>query len=220
MSTTVVIADDQRMVRECFRAVLDAQPDLEVVGVAADGAEAVTAADELRPDVVLMDIRMPVLDGLAATERIALDGSGDGPRVLVLTTFDLDDYVYRALRAGASGFLLKDSPLADLVNAVRVVAAGNALFAPSVTRRLIADFAARRPRPQDTSGLAQLTARELEVLRLIARGLSNVEIAVALVIVEQTAKSHVSRVLTKLGLRDRAQAVVLAYEAGLVVAGE
>ncbi|WP_407649461.1 response regulator [Goodfellowiella coeruleoviolacea] len=217
----MLIVDDQTMVRESFRAVLAAQPDIEVVGEASTGAEAVEAAGRLRPDVVLMDVRMPVLDGLTATQRILTAATGNhAPRVLVLTTFDLDDYVYRALRAGASGFLLKDSPLADLVNAVRLVAAGNALFAPSVTRRLIAEFADRLPHRPDHHGLAQLTPREREVLRLVARGLSNAEIAAVLVIAEQTAKTHVSRVLTKLGLRDRAQAVVLAYEAGLVVPGE
>ena len=216
MRTTVLIVDDQTMVRESFRAVLAAQPDLAVVGEAGDGAQAVRASRELRPDVVLMDVRMPVLDGLAAAEQILADDPG--PRVLMLTTFDIDDYVYRAIRCGASGFLLKDAPLADLVNAVRVIASGNALFAPTVTRRLVAEFAKRRTAPV-AAELDRLTAREQEVLGLIARGLSNAEIADALTIVEQTAKTHVSRVLTKLGLRDRAQAVVLAYEAGLVVPG-
>ena len=218
MSTSVLIVDDQTMVRESFRAVLSAQDDLDVVGEASNGVDAIAQAAALRPDVVLMDVRMPVMDGLEATSRIV--AGEDGPRVLVLTTFDLDDYVYRALRAGASGFLLKDSPVADLVNAVRVVASGNALFAPSVTRRLIADFATRSRHKPDATGLDQLTARETEVLGLIARGLSNSDIAGSLVIAEQTAKTHVSRVLTKLSLRDRAQAVVLAYEAGLVVPGE
>ncbi|WP_328608308.1 response regulator transcription factor [Amycolatopsis sp. NBC_00345] len=220
MAVTVVIADDQTMVRQSFRAVLDAQPDIEVVGEAATGTEAVTACRRLRPDLVLMDIRMPELDGLAATRLILGDDRDAGPRVLMLTTFDADEYVYGALGAGASGFLLKDSPLDDLVAAVRMVAAGNALFAPAVTRRVIAGFAGRRPRTQDVARLADLTARELEVLRLIAQGLSNVDIAKELVIAEQTAKTHVSRVLGKLGLRDRAQAVVLAYEAKLVVPGE
>ncbi|MFF1614263.1 response regulator [Amycolatopsis sp. NPDC058278] len=220
MTLTVVIADDQTMVRQSFRAVLDAQPDIRVTGEARTGAEAVTACRELRPDLVLMDIRMPELDGLAATRQI-LAGAPDGrPRVLVLTTFDADEYVYGALGAGASGFLLKDSPLDDLVVAVRMVAAGNALFAPAVTRRVIEGFAAQLPRTQDTARLRELTARENEVLRLIARGLSNADIAARLVIAEQTAKTHVSRVLGKLRLRDRAQAVVLAYEAGLVVPGE
>jgi DNA-binding NarL/FixJ family response regulator len=221
MTTSVLIVDDQTMVRESFRAVLAAQPDLSVIGEAGDGARAVLAVRELQPDVVLMDVRMPVLDGLAATEKILAETPGpDGPKVLMLTTFDIDDYVYRALRCGASGFLLKDAPLADLVNAVRVVASGNALFAPSVTRRLVAEFSRYnpdRPAPPDLLGL---TAREREVLRLVAKGLSNAEIAQTLNIVEQTAKTHVSRVFGKLGLRDRAQAVVLAYEAGLVVAGE
>jgi DNA-binding NarL/FixJ family response regulator len=222
MTTSVLIVDDQTMVRESFRAVLSAQPDLTVVGEAGDGAQAVLAVRELRPDVVLMDVRMPVLDGLAATEKILAESqdSAGGPRVLMLTTFDIDDYVYRALRCGASGFLLKDAPLADLVNAVRVVASGNALFAPSVTRRLAAEFSRHnpdRPAPPDLLGL---TARELEVLRLVGKGLSNTEIAETLNIVEQTAKTHVSRMFGKLGLRDRAQAVVLAYEAGLVVPGE
>jgi DNA-binding NarL/FixJ family response regulator len=221
MTTTVLIVDDQTMVRESFRAVLAAQPDLTVVGEAGDGAQAVLAVRELRPDVVLMDVRMPVLDGLAATEKIMAEAPGpDAPRVLMLTTFDIDDYVYRALRCGASGFLLKDAPLADLVNAVRVVSSGNALFAPSVTRRLIAEFSRHNPDRPAPADLRDLTAREREVLRLVARGLSNAEIAQALQIVEQTAKTHVSRVFGKLGLRDRAQAVVLAYEAGLVVPGE
>ncbi|BAL86887.1 putative two-component system response regulator [Actinoplanes missouriensis 431] len=212
----VLIADDQAMVRQGFGALLAAQPDLLVVGDAANGADAVTAARELRPDVVLMDVRMPVMDGLEATRRLA-----GGPKVLILTTFDLDDYVYEALRAGASGFLLKDAPADDLVTAVRVVASGEALLAPSVTRRLIAEFAARparnRPRPVE---LNALTPRETDVLRLIARGRSNQEIAADLVVAEQTVKTHIGKILGKLGLRDRAQAVVLAYETGLVAAGE
>jgi DNA-binding NarL/FixJ family response regulator len=221
MTIKVLIADDQAMVREGFGALLAAQPDLLVVGDAANGAEAVAAARRLDPDVVLMDVRMPVLDGLAATRQLLGDRAADRPRVLILTTFDLDDYVYEALRAGASGFLLKDAPAADLVQAVRVVAGGDALLAPAVTRRLIAEFAARpRPdRPRPTS-LAGLTARETEVLRLIARGRSNGEIATDLVVAEQTVKTHVGRILGKLGLRDRAQAVVVAYESGLVAAGE
>ncbi|MDW5328179.1 response regulator transcription factor [Plantactinospora sp. KLBMP9567] len=218
----VLIADDQAMVRQGFGALLAAQPDLLVVGDAANGAEAVTAARRLDPDVVLMDVRMPVLDGLAATRQLLGDRpEADRPRVLILTTFDLDDYVYEALRAGASGFLLKDAPAADLVQAVRVVAAGDALLAPAVTRRLIAEFAARpgRDRPRPVS-LAGLTPRETEVLRLIARGRSNGEIAADLVVAEQTVKTHVGRILSKLDLRDRAQAVVVAYESGLVTAGD
>jgi DNA-binding NarL/FixJ family response regulator len=211
----ILIADDQAMVREGFGALLAAQPDMVVVGNAPDGETAVTRSRALDPDVVLMDIRMPVMDGLEATRRLA-----GGPKILILTTFDLDDYVYEALRAGASGFLLKDAPAADLINAVRVVAAGEALLAPSVTRRLIAEFAARkhadRPRP---AALNALTPRETDVLRLIARGLSNQEIAGELVVAEQTVKSHVGRILTKFDLRDRAQAVVFAYETGLVVPG-
>jgi DNA-binding NarL/FixJ family response regulator len=217
-ATRCLIADDQAMVREGFAAVLAAQPGLLVVGQAADGAQAVHQARQLRPDVVLMDVRMPVMDGLQATRQIL--SAPPGPRVLMLTTFDLDDYVYAALRAGASGFLLKDATAAELVHAVRVVAAGDALLAPSVTRRLIADFA-RQPRlgspfPQ---ALGALTQRETEVLGLIARGLSNTEISENLFIAEQTTKTHVGRILAKLGLRDRAQAVVLAYETGLVTPG-
>jgi len=222
VTTRCLIADDQAMVREGFAAVLAAQPGLEVAGQAADGADAVRMARHLHPDVVLMDVRMPVMDGLQATREILNTAASPDyrPRVLMLTTFDLDDYVYEALRAGASGFLLKDATAAELVNAVRVVAAGDALLAPSVTRRLIADFA-RRPRegPRATATLAGLTTRETEVLRLIAGGLSNAEISDALVIAEQTTKTHVSRILAKLGLRDRAQAVVVAYETGLVTPG-
>ena len=223
-----LIADDQAMVREGFGALLAAQDGLEVAGLAADGAEAVALARRLRPDVVLMDVRMPVMDGLAATREL-LRGpapSSDGPRVLMLTTFDLDEYVYEALRAGASGFLLKDAPADELTRAVRVVAAGDALLAPSVTRRLIADYARRpfmaQPATSGTSqsALRDLTPRETEVLRLIARGLSNAEISAALVIAEQTTKTHVGRILMKLGLRDRAQAVVVAYESGLITPGE
>ncbi|MEU7479817.1 response regulator transcription factor [Lentzea sp. NPDC042327] len=219
MNTTVLIADDQTMVRQSFRAVLAAQPDITVVGEASNGADAVHAAVRDRPDVVLMDVRMPVMDGLEAT-RLILGTPDLGTRVLMLTTFDVDEYVYGALRVGASGFLLKDAPLEDLVNAVRVVAAGNALFAPAVTRRLVAEFAARRPGAVRPERADRLTAQELKVLRLVARGLSNTEIAAALVIVEQTAKTHVSRVFAKLGVRDRAQAIVAAYEMGIVVPGE
>ncbi|MFD4675265.1 response regulator [Lentzea sp. NPDC058450] len=218
MSIKVLIVDDQTMVRQSFHAVLNAQPDITVVGEAGNGADAVHAAIRDRPDVVLMDVRMPVMDGLEAAREILGDPDLD-TRVLMLTTFDIDEYVYGALRAGASGFLLKDAPLDDLVNAVRVVAAGNALFAPAVTRRLIAEFAAR-PDPVAPERAGRLTAQELKVLRLVARGLSNTEIAAALVIVEQTAKTHVSRVFAKLGVRDRAQAIVAAYEMGIVVPGE
>ena len=215
-----LIADDQAMVREGFGALLAAQPGITVAGLAADGAEAVRLARRARPDVVLMDVRMPVLDGLAATRELL--AAGDGPKVLMLTTFDLDEYVYEALRAGASGFMLKDAPAAELVHAVRVVAAGDALLAPSVTRRLIADFT-RRPRPagpRPRGPLAELTPREAEVLTLIARGLSNAEISATLVIAEQTTKTHIGRILMKLQLRDRAQAVVFAYESGLVTPGD
>ena len=215
----VLIADDQAMVREGFGALLAAQPDLLVVGSAPDGAAAVAAARRLDPDVVLMDVRMPVMDGLEATRRLLTPGAS--VRVLILTTFDLDDYVYEAPRAGARGFLLKDAPAADHVHAVRVVAAGEALLAPSVTRRLIAEFAARPlARPPRPTALTGLTPRETDVLRLIARGRSNQEIAAELVVAEQTVKTHVGRILAKLTLRDRAQAVVYAYESGLIAAGE
>ena len=215
-----LIADDQAMVREGFGALLAAQPGIVVAGLAADGAEAVKMARRATPDVVLMDVRMPVMDGLAATREL-LSGNG-GPRILMLTTFDLDEYVYEALRAGASGFLLKDAPAAELVHAVRVVAAGDALLAPSVTRRLIADFTKRPRRASAPHGaaLGQLTPREAEVLTLIARGMSNAEISATLVIADQTTKTHVGRILMKLQLRDRAQAVVFAYESGLVTPGE
>ena len=221
-TTRCLIADDQAMVREGFAAVLAAQPGLLVVGQAADGAEAVSQARHTRPDIILMDVRMPVMDGLQAARTI-LDGHAAGtagPRVIMLTTFDLDDYVYAALRAGASGFLLKDATAAELVHAVRVVAAGDALLAPSVTRRLIADFA-RQPRAGQAfpAALEALTQRETEVLSLIARGLSNAEISATMFIAMQTTKTYVGRILAKLDLRDRAQAVVLAYETGLVTAG-
>ena len=220
-TTRCLIADDQAMVREGFAAVLTAQPGLHVVGQAADGAAAVRQARHLHPDLILMDVRMPVMDGLEATREILGSAIGEPrPRVLMLTTFDLDDYVYAALRAGASGFLLKDATAAELVHAVRVVAAGDALLSPSVTRRLIADFARRPPpEPPFPGTLNVLTQRETEVLRLIARGLSNAEISDTLVIAEQTTKTHVGRILAKLDLRDRAQAVVLAYETGLVTPG-
>jgi DNA-binding NarL/FixJ family response regulator len=222
--TRCLIADDQAMVREGFAAVLAAQPGMLVVGQAGDGADAVRQTRHLQPDIVLMDVRMPVMDGLQATREILrAAATPERPRVLMLTTFDLDDYVYQALRAGASGFLLKDATAADLVHAVRVVAAGDALLAPSVTRRLIADFAKRPPaRTSATAGLphSPLTPREEEVLTLIARGMSNAEIRDTLVIAEQTTKTHVGRILMKLQLRDRAQAVVFAYESGLVTPGE
>jgi DNA-binding NarL/FixJ family response regulator len=217
----VLLADDQAMVREGFGALLAAQPDIVVVGGAADGAEAVAAARRHDPDVVLMDIRMPRLDGLSATRQLLdVPPGAHRPRVLMLTTFDLDEYVFEALRAGASGFLLKDAPSADLVHAIRVVAAGEALLAPSVTRRLIEDYATRRPARMRPAVLNTLTPRETDVLRLVARGQSNQEIAESLVLAEQTVKTHVSRILTKLDLRDRAQAVVFAYESGLVTPGE
>jgi DNA-binding NarL/FixJ family response regulator len=215
-----LIADDQAMVREGFGALLGAQDGITVVGLAADGAQAVTLAREAHPDVILMDVRMPVMDGLAATRELLRGGTGSALRVLMLTTFDLDEYVYESLRAGASGFLLKDAPAAELVRAVRVVAAGDALLAPSVTRRLIAGYARRPPPAVRTAALRQLTPREAEVLALIARGLSNTEISEHLVIAEQTTKTHVGRILMKLALRDRAQAVVFAYESGLVTPGE
>ena len=217
-ATRVLIADDQALVRAGFRMVLEAEEDIAVVGEAANGEQAVDGARRLAPDVVLMDIRMPELDGIEATRRIA--GGGDGaPRVLMLTTFDLDEYVYDALRAGASGFLLKDSPPEQLVTAIRVVAGGEALLAPSVTSRLIEQFARGRA-PAPPAELDELTARELEVFGLVARGLSNAEIAAQLVVGDTTVKTHVARLLAKLGLRDRVQAVVLAYESGIVSPGE
>jgi DNA-binding NarL/FixJ family response regulator len=214
----VVVADDHQVIRTGYAALLDSQPDFTVIGTACDGAEAVRICDELRPDVVLMDVRMPGMDGIEATRRLA--GSGkDGPRILVLTTFDLDEYVYDALRAGASGFLLKDVTAERLFDAVRVVAAGEALLAPTVTRRLISEFARLRPQPDaaPTTALSALTPRETQVLRLVAEGLSNPEVAARLVVTEETVKTHVSRVPNKLRLRDRTQAVVTAYESGLVV---
>jgi len=218
VTISVLVVDDQEMVRAGFSALLDAQADLEVVGQAGDGAEAVVLAAELHPDVILMDVRMPVLDGLAATRRILeAAAAGDSPRVIMLTTFDLDDYVYAALRAGASGFLLKHSTPDELAAAVRIVAAGDALLAPSVTRRLVEDFA--RAQPVVPIVPVHLTPRETDVLRLVARGLSNRQIAAELVLAEQTVKTHVSNILTKLDLRDRAQAVVYAYEAGVVIPG-
>ncbi len=214
----VLLVDDQRLVRSGFRMILRAEAGIEVIGEASDGAEAVAAARELAPDVVLMDVRMPNVDGLEATRQI-VDGSLGAPRVLVLTTFDLDEYVYEALRAGASGFLLKDAPEEQLVAGIRIVADGGALFAPAVTRRLIEEFAQRGIGQAQPPALDELTARELEVLRLLARGLSNAEIAAALVISDHTVKTHVARVLAKLDLRDRTQAVIAAYESGLVRPG-
>jgi DNA-binding NarL/FixJ family response regulator len=219
----IVVADDHQIVRSGFAALLATQPDFTVVGTAEDGAEAVLVCQQAAADVVLMDVRMPGTDGIEATRRLAALGPGR-PRVLILTTFDLDDYVYDALRAGASGFLLKDVTAERLFDAVRVVAAGEALLAPTVTRRLISEFARQRPRhPGSQAGdarLASLTPRETQVLRLVAEGLSNPEIAARLVVTEETVKSHVSRMLGKLGLRDRTQAVVTAYETGLVVPGD
>ncbi|WP_188191275.1 response regulator [Nonomuraea sp. SYSU D8015] len=211
----VVIADDHLVVRTGFAELLDTQPDIEVAGTAADGAEAVRICRELAPDVVLMDVRMPGMGGIEATRELAGPG---GPRVLILTTFDLDEYVYDALRAGASGFLLKDVTAERLFDAVRVIAAGEALLAPAVTRRLIREFARLGPRSDaPVAALSTLTPRETQVLRLVAEGLSNPEIAARLVVTEETVKTHVSRVLNKLRLRDRTQAVVAAYETGLVV---
>jgi DNA-binding NarL/FixJ family response regulator len=209
----IVVADDQEVVRAGFAALLDTQPDLTVVATACDGAEALRVCRDRHPDVVLMDVRMPAMDGIEATRRLSADRGA--PRILMLTTFDLDEHVYDALAAGASGFLLKDATAERLFDAVRVVAAGEALLAPSVTRRLIGEFARLRRAAPTT--LAELTPRETEVLQLVAEGLSNAEIADRLVVGEETVKTHVSRVLRKLGLRDRAQAVVTAYESGLVV---
>ena len=221
MTIRVLVADDQGMVRSGFSILLNAQPDIEVVGEAVNGQEAIARAAELRPDVILMDVRMPVLDGLQATRQIAGAAADGAPRVLILTTFDLDDYVYEALRSGASGFLLKDASAGELAEAVRVVAAGDALLAPGVTRRLIAEFARLgAPRAASRRNLDDLTDRETEVLALVARGMSNAEIAAHLVLSEQTVKTHVSRILMKLALRDRAQAVVFAYESGLIRPGE
>jgi DNA-binding NarL/FixJ family response regulator len=217
MSIRVVVVDDQEIVRAGFAALLETQADLAVVGTAADGEEGVRLCREQLPDVVLMDIRMPTLDGIEATRQLADDGAVTA-RVIMLTTFDLDEYVYDALGAGASGFLLKDVVAETLFDAVRVVAAGDALLAPAVTRRLVSEFARLRPTlPRRPDELSQLTPRETEVLRLVAEGLSNGEIAERLVVSDQTVKTHVSRVLTKLHLRDRTQAVVVAYECGLVV---
>ncbi len=215
----VLIADDQEMVRAGFRMLLESRPDIDVVGEAGDGEQAVTMTRRLRPDVVLMDVRMPVLDGIAATERLSADPAVQA-RVLVLTTFDLDDYVYGALRAGASGFLLKDAPPEQLIAGIHTVAAGEALLAPAITQRVIQAFVTMPARRDPSAELAELTAREREVLELLARGLSNAEIASRLVITETTTKTHVARVLAKLRLRDRVHAVIYAYEAGIVVPGD
>jgi DNA-binding NarL/FixJ family response regulator len=217
----VLIVDDQSLVRAGFRMILEAEQDVEVVGEASDGAEALAAAAELVPDVILMDVRMPNVDGLEATRRL-LEGSTDGPRVLILTTFDLDEYVWEALRAGASGFLLKDTPPEQLVEAIHVVAAGDALLSPAITRRVIEEYvgrppaAIRRPAPE----FDELTAREVEMLRYLARGLSNAEIAREASVSETTVKTHIAHILLKLRLRDRVQAVVFAYENGVVAPGE
>jgi DNA-binding NarL/FixJ family response regulator len=225
-ATRIVVVDDQDVVRSAFEVLLATQLDFAVVGSAADGAQAVRICRDLRPDVVLMDIRMPGMDGIEATRRIlagaeTTDAGLGRPRVLILTTFDLDEHVYDALDAGASGFLLKDATAEYLFDAIRVVAGGEALLAPTVTRRLVAEFARMRVRRREPNAALQtLTTRETEVLRLIAEGLSNPEIAARLVVGEETVKSHVSRVLAKLGLRDRTQAVVVAYESGLVVPGD
>jgi DNA-binding NarL/FixJ family response regulator len=236
MSIRVLLVDDQALVRAGFRMILDAEEDIEVVGEASDGEQAVFSAEKFKPDVILMDVRMPNMDGIEATRKIvSADGANgsaagedvdpalDRPRVLMLTTFELDEYVYESLRAGASGFLLKDVPADQLVAGIRVVAEGEALLAPSVTKRLISDFSAARAakaaEEHPPAGLDELTTREMEVFKLIARGMSNSEIAGELVVSETTVKTHVARILMKLGLRDRVQAVVLAYESGLVQPG-
>jgi DNA-binding NarL/FixJ family response regulator len=215
----VLVVDDQALLRTAFSSLIDAEDDLEVVGEAAEGRQAVELAASLAPDVVVMDVRMPVMDGIEATRQITADRAANAPRVLILTTFDLDEYVFEALRAGASGFALKSRPLEELLSAIRTVAAGEALLAPSVTRRLIAHFTTAERTPRKTPrGLADLTEREREVLALVARGLSNAELAETLHVSLPTAKTHVSRILTKLGARDRTQLVILAYESGLVTA--
>jgi DNA-binding NarL/FixJ family response regulator len=221
MSLGVLIVDDQALVRAGFRMILEAEEDMEVVGEAANGREAITEAQRARPDVILMDVRMPEIDGIEATRRL-LDSDVSASKVVMLTTFDMDEYVYDALRAGASGFLLKDVPPEQLVAGIRAVARGDALLAPSVTRRVIEEFVRRPPSSVHTlpPELAELTARELEVLKLIARGLSNAEIAKELFVSETTVKTHVAHVLSKLDLRDRVQAVVLAYETGLAGSGD
>jgi DNA-binding NarL/FixJ family response regulator len=219
MTVRVVIADDQQLIRTGFRMILAAEPDIEIVGEAATGTEAVSLNRDLRPDVMLMDIRMPELDGIEATRRILAQNHEPKTSVLILTTFDLDEYVYDALRAGASGFLLKDVPAPQLAAAIRTVGEGDALLAPSITRRLIEEFAAPRTPTTTPPGLGERTPRELEVFRLVATGMSNGEIAAHLIVGETTVKTHVTRILMKLGVRDRVQAVVLAYEAGIVNPG-
>jgi DNA-binding NarL/FixJ family response regulator len=219
VTTRVLVVDDQALLRTAFSSLIDAEDDLDVAGEAADGRQAVELAASLAPDVVLMDVRMPVMDGIEATRQITADGGAGAPRVLILTTFDLDEYVFEALRAGASGFALKSRPLEELLTAIRTVAGGEALLAPSVTRRLIAHFAGddRAPRKLP-DGLTDLTERECEVLSLVAQGLSNAELTQALHVSLPTAKTHVSRILTKLGARDRTQLVIIAYESGLITA--
>jgi DNA-binding NarL/FixJ family response regulator len=221
VSIRVLIADDQALVRAGFRMVLEAERDLDVIGEAADGAEAVNAARDLAPDVILMDVRMPSVDGLEATRRI-LEGRDEGPKILILTTFDLDEYVYEALRAGASGFLLKDTPPEELVEAIRVVANGDALLSPAIMRRVIEEYVRHPPAGarQAAPALEELTARELEMLGYVARGLSNAEIAREAFVSEATVKTHVAHILMKLRLRDRVQAVVFAYENGVVTPGD
>ncbi len=222
MRLRVLIVDDQALVRAGFAMILSAEPDIEVVGEASNGVEALTAARETRPDVILMDIRMPQMDGITATREICTGRRADPdcPRILILTTFDLDDYVYDALRAGASGFLLKDTPPEDLAEAIRIVAAGDSLLSPSITRKLLEEFNRAPATPRPHKQLEDLTEREVEVLQQVARGLSNAEIADVLYVSETTVKTHVSHILTKLELRDRVQAVVVAYESGLVVPGD
>jgi DNA-binding NarL/FixJ family response regulator len=219
MSVRVVLADDQHLIRTGFRMILAAEPDIEVVGEAATGAEAVAITRQLAPDVVLMDIRMPDLDGIEATRQILAKNHKQQIKVLILTTFDLDEYVYDALRAGASGFLLKDVPAEQLAAGVRTIGAGDALLAPSITRRLIEQFATHRSAANAAPGIEDLTPRELEVFGLLATGMTNTEIATQLIVAETTIKTHVTHILMKLGARDRVQAVVLAYEAGIVTPG-
>ncbi len=215
----ILIVDDQALIRSGLRMILEAEDGLSVIGEASDGREAIEVATRQRPDVILMDIRMPVMDGIDATRRLNASALSPKPRVLILTTFDLDEYVYAAIRAGASGFLLKDAPPDDLIHAIRVLARGEALLAPTITRRLIEEFASRPEPDAAPEGMDELTERELEVLRSLAAGLSNAEIADALFVSEATVKTHISHILTKLGLRDRVQAVVVAYESGLVRPG-